>query len=69
MHMTLLGVLLALAPVPLFHAGHGAPPFGLSPATDRELGGILMLGIGGTVYLIGGLVLVAGVLRLPERRR
>lgn len=69
MHMTLLGVLLALAPLPLFHAGHGMPPFDLSPATDRELGGILMLGIGGTVYLVGGLVLVAGILRLPDRRR
>lgn len=69
MHMTLLGVLLALAPVPLFHAGHGSLPLGLSSATDRELGGVLMLGIGGTVYLIGGLVLIAGILRLPERRQ
>lgn len=70
MHMTLLGVLLALAPLPLFHSGHGdGLPLGLSPAEDRELGGVLMLAVGGTVYLLGGLALVARVLRpMPPRR-
>lgn len=70
MHMTLLGVLLALAPLPLFHPGHGnESPFGLSPAQDAELGGVLMLAIGGTVYVLGGLALVARILRPDESRR
>lgn len=66
MHMTLLGVLIALAPGPLFHSGHtGHTVLGLTAAADRELGGILMLAIGGSVYLVGGLVLVGSVLRTP----
>jgi putative membrane protein len=61
MHMTLLGVLLALAPRPLYeHAHHGAG--GLSPVDDQNLGGVVMLAVGGAVYLIGGLILMARLL-------
>ena len=53
-HMTLLGVLLALSPRQLF---------GIGPIThDQELGGVLMLAIGGAAYLVGGLMLLARLL-------
>lgn len=63
MHMTLLGALLALAPRVLFaeHA-HGAPVFGLSTLQDQQLGGTLMLLVGGVSYLAGGLFLMARLL-------
>jgi putative membrane protein len=65
MHMTLLGVLLALAP-PGFAVLCSSGILGLSPAADRELGGILMLAIGGAVYLVGGLALMAQALQAPK---
>jgi putative membrane protein len=61
MHMTLLGSLFALAGRPLFQ--HGAPPFGLSPLADQQLGGVIMLLVGGASYLLGGLWLTAVALR------
>lgn len=65
MHMTLLGVLLALAARPLYpHDGRVA--FGLTPLLDQHLGGVLMLLSGGVAYLAGALVLLAQLLR---RRR
>ena len=66
MHMTLLGVLLAVAGRPLYvHAGASADaiPFGLAPLQDQHLGGVLMLAIGGSAYLAGALWLLAGLLR------
>ena len=61
MHMTLLGALFALANRPLF--GH-APALGASPAVaDQQLGGVIMLLVGGASYLIGGLGLTAVALR------
>jgi putative membrane protein len=68
MHMTLLGALLALAPRPLF--GDGTVTclgFALDAARDQHLGGVLMLMIGGTVYLAGGLTLVARLLSATRR--
>lgn len=64
MHMTLLGALLGLSPRPLY-AGHhqGDGWLGLSPLADQQVGGVVMLAIGGAVYLVGGLVLMARVLR------
>lgn len=64
MHMTLLGVLIGLAPRPLYpmHGMHD-----LDPLTDQQLGGVVMLVIGATSYLIGGLVLLASLLREKER--
>ncbi|MFC3127376.1 cytochrome c oxidase assembly protein [Pseudoroseomonas globiformis] len=62
MHMTLLGVLLTLAPRPLYdHAGHAAP-HGLSAMEDQALGGVVMLLVGGAAYLAGGLALAARLL-------
>jgi putative membrane protein len=67
-HMTLLGALIALSPRALFvhdHAPADAAP--LPPVADQELGGVLMLAVGGAAYLAGGLVLLAELLRPPQR--
>jgi len=61
MHMTLLGALLALPPRPLYET----PDTGVSLASaiaDQHLGGALMIGVGGVVYLAGGLALTLGLL-------
>ena len=64
MHMTLLGALLGLAPRPLYVGHHGGDGWlNLSPMADQQLGGVIMLAVGGVVYLVGGLVLMARVLR------
>ena len=62
MHMTLLGALIGLAPRPIYgeHLHHGGV---LPPLADQQLGGVIMLAIGGVIYLAGGLVLMARVLR------
>lgn len=62
MHMTLLGALIGLAPRPIYgeHLHHGGA---LPPLADQQLGGVIMLAIGGVIYLAGGLVLMARVLR------
>ncbi|WP_313196074.1 cytochrome c oxidase assembly protein [Shinella zoogloeoides] len=64
MHMTLLGVLLALAPRPLYGGGD-VTCFGISlpAAADQQIGGVAMLMVGSLAYLLGGIVLLAGVLR------
>jgi len=67
MHMTLLGVLIGLASRPLYAMHHHAPPFGLDTLADQQLGGVVMLVIGGVSYLLGGLALLAGLLKVrPE---
>ncbi len=66
MHMTLLGVLISLAETPICRAPSGeAPLFGLSVMEDQQSGGLLMLAVGGAVYLLAGLGLVAGLLTRP----
>lgn len=69
MHMTLLGVLLTLAPRPLYGGGDvtcfGIP---LSAAADQQIGGVVMLMVGAVAYLLGGIVLLAGVLQEDEAR-
>lgn len=62
MHMTLLGVLLAGAPRALYVHGH-ASGSALTALPDQQLGGVLMLAIGGSVYLGGALLLLSGLLR------
>lgn len=63
MHMTLLGALLLLAPRPLYRCGDLCSPLAaLTPLEDQQLGGTLMLLVGGASYLLGGLVLLAGIL-------
>lgn len=61
MHMTLLGVLIGLAPRPLYHGMHHSG--GLDPLADQQLGGVLMLVVGGVSYLVGGLALLGTLLR------
>jgi putative membrane protein len=65
-HMTLLGTLLALSPRPLFGAGQ-VTCFGLvlDAQRDQEIGGVIMLLIGGAVYLAGGLSLLWKLLDEP----
>jgi putative membrane protein len=64
MHTTLLGALFALTSRPLLRhseeAGHAAA------VADQQLGGVIMLLVGGAAYLAGGLWLVSVALR-PEK--
>lgn len=59
MHMTLIGVLLALAPRSLYGISEttcfGLP---LSAETDQQIGGVAMLIVGAVSYLIGGIALL-----------
>ena len=69
MHMTLLGVLIAVSPLPLHaHEGLQAGLWGLDAMRDQELGGIVMLAVSGSVYLLAGLWLAARGLRPAEAR-
>lgn len=63
MHMTLLGALIGLAPRPIYgdHLQHAG--YVLSALGDQQLGGVIMLAIGGVIYLAGGLILMARVLQ------
>lgn len=62
MHMVLLGALMTLAPRALY-AGLCGP----GTLADQQLGGAIMLAIGGVVYMGGGLMLVGRVLRPVAR--
>lgn len=59
MHMTLLGALFAVANRPLFAHATASPAL----LADQQLGGTIMLLVGGTSYLAGGLWLLAGMLK------
>lgn len=63
MHMTLIGVLMALAPRPLYPTGQvlclGVP---LTAETDQQIGGVVMLLVGALSYLIGGVALLRRLL-------
>jgi putative membrane protein len=61
-HMTMLGMLLALAPELIYSPVVCQGSFGLGPLEDQRLGGTLMAALGGLPYLIGGLVLAARLL-------
>ena len=61
MHMTLLGVLIGMASRPLYPHAHGS--HGLTAVQDQQLGGAVMILMGGVSYLAGGLGLLAGILR------
>ncbi|MFT0858738.1 cytochrome c oxidase assembly protein [Ancylobacter sp. G4_0304] len=70
MHMTLLGALIAFAGRPLY-VENGVPICGADPASalaDQQLGGVVMLLVGGFVYLAGGLGLMARVVLAEPRR-
>jgi putative membrane protein len=70
MHMTLLGALLALSPRLLFQHHEHSPisglGSGLSPLVDQQLGGAVMLVVGGAVYLLGGVWLTGELLRVKR---
>jgi putative membrane protein len=63
-HMTLLGALLALSPRPLYGL-ETVTCFGLrlGAQQDQALGGVIMLAIGASVYLAGGVALLGQALR------
>lgn len=64
MHMTLLGALLLFAPRPLYACAElCSPAAALTPLGDQQLGGVLMLLLGGAAYLAGGLALLGSLLR------
>jgi putative membrane protein len=64
MHMVLLGALLLLSPRPLYAcADVCSSTAALTPLADQQLGGALMLIIGGSAYLAGGLALLSSILR------
>lgn len=64
MHMTLLGVLIGVAPRTLFGtAGCTLLGVTLSPLHDQQIGGVVMLLVGGGSYLLGGLALLFRLLR------
>lgn len=63
-HMTLLGVLLTLAPRPLYGDGDvTCLGFTLSREVDQQLGGVVMLMVGATAYLLGAGILLADILK------
>jgi putative membrane protein len=63
MHMTLLGALFALSNRPLFqHATED-----VTALSDQHLGGAVMLIVGGTSYLLGGLWLTRRLLGVSRR--
>jgi len=62
-HMTLLGALLALARRPLYD--HGEPSAALA---DQQLGGAIMLIIGGVVYIGAGVSIGRVLVRSPRPR-
>lgn len=67
-HMTMLGVLLAIAPASLYPDGVCGGAFGLDPITDQRVGGIMMALVGGFGYL-GGAVWFAARLLFAEPAR
>jgi putative membrane protein len=68
MHMTLLGVLVALAPRTLYGtAGSSLLGMVLPPLHDQQIGGVVMLLVGGGSYLAGGLALLFRLLRHDAR--
>lgn len=58
-HMSMLGLLLILAPRLLYPAELCLGAFGFEALDDQRFGGILMAGWGGLAYLAGGLALGA----------
>jgi len=68
LHTGLLGILITLAPVPLYASyAMGGPAGALSPLEDQQVAGILMLA-GGFVYLAAALAILASWLTRPPPR-
>jgi putative membrane protein len=69
-HMSMLGVLLTLAPALVYAPELCLGAFGLAPLEDQRLGGALMAVAGGLPYLAGGTVFAYRLLarRVPRSR-
>lgn len=63
MHMTMLGVLLLMAPKLIYPAELCLGAFGFEALEDQRVGGVLMAAWGGLAYLAGGIVLGWRLLR------
>ena len=63
MHMTMLGIMLTLAPAVLYPGVCGGGPFGLGPLEDQQMAGVVMAVFAPAVYLAGGLARLAPLLR------
>lgn len=57
MHMTMLGVLLLMAPKLIYPAELCLGAFGFAQLEDQRFGGVLMAAWGGLAYLAGGILL------------
>jgi putative membrane protein len=64
-HMTMLGVLLALAPEPIYPAEVCGGALGLNPLADQRAGGALMAVTGGFAYLCGAIWQLARLIDPP----
>lgn len=62
-HMTMLGMLLILAPTLIYPPELCIGAFGFEALDDQAFGGMLMVGWGGLAYLLGALVLGSKLLR------
>ena len=69
LHTGLLGILITLAPAPLYPSYAAGQRTMLAPLEDQQLAGIVMLLPGGLVYLGAGLALLAAWLDAAGRRR
>jgi putative membrane protein len=67
--MSLLGAVLTFAPT-LLYGSHrlSAVPWGLSPLTDQQLGGLVLWVPGCLAFLLAGVAPVSAWLKLQERR-
>ena len=65
---TVLGIIFALAPAPLYSFYVQAPRlWGLSALTDQQYGGVIMLGVGNIVYFIAVIVVFMRLFSDPGR--
>jgi putative membrane protein len=62
-----LGALLTFAPSPWYAEAVSAPPFGMTPIEDQQIGGLVMWIPGCLLYVVAALVLGARVLGVDER--
>lgn len=65
-----LGAMMAFSASPWYrpYALLGLTPFGLTPAEDQQLAGLLMWIPGGAVHAVAALAIVGGVLKAPQPR-
>lgn len=63
MHMTLLGLLILLAPRILYPGVCGGGPFGLAPLADQQTGGLVMALVAPALYGAAALARLAPALR------